>query len=1052
MDPLHPEPELLDHLVVEFGDHGRRAVEFLATAEHLLRRGADSAEPRIAEAITYCLREAMKTIPASQDVGGGGLWRTASRTVADARRRYELARGVPGEDEPGALAALLAAIDDLEAVHAQESVHAQRLIAIMVNRTGAVPIAAGTTPIRAYHALLGELDAAAHGTTTIKEATALWDRCIGILRQLFLPPDIRHAELETLAHIDQPEAADVDRLLSLIAGPNHLRHFLGRLTTPGWLSALGGAGVLDPPSENGPWPVFAAVDNLSRDHASAVAVWLTGMYDLHRGDAVRAWFIARAAVDVGLEGAPLVVRAVRDHISVPAVCSLGVWAAEKLDSRSDLIESLADVLLNAAAAAHTPYVDPLVEKFVNGVNETNAGRRLQLVSWKLAAIGPDEAPRRWMRYERAGSIADWTDERAEDRFSVLIRAFVDTARRASVWLLVDEVLDAADSLPDDLRGRARAWILSIAKDVDLTRVIDELARAIAERDPTGDDLALLDRVTAEADTASYADVWMSQLGPAPGVAEVAQALAAHELPEQWLRAYYWTAVMPEAARGAWVQPVSVIAAAHGKPTRAALEKRQRGEAAWGHSPMTVDDLSAMTPVEASQVISRWRPGSSDWLVSARELGRTLEAVVKASPGPWVEAPLRITTELRHPTYIHHFLRALAEVLKGVDVPIDEVLDVIRLVRAHPWKAEPLGRDNGLDFDLNWREAERASIDVLKALADADLGFAGHEEEVWGLLDAEVRDLTEPSGIVSGAHDPLETAINRRCMRALEAAIALMAYEVRAGAEVRPDALLLLEDCLRVEGQDGAEYRAIVATRLGFLRHIAPTWLDGIASLLFGQEAPAELAQTTADLAIKWSRPNRWLLERFRPLVRDAVAREIDHALEHLLAAMLWQVTGYGVNDNVTFLRQSPALLSNAGETLGRILSHGDADGGHIACAVTFWDAAIGTNDAAALAGFGWMAEIENLDADDWAEHTAKTLTITHGRIDWSHKVAERATELAPSTTTLDIMNHLVRGATDEWDRRGNIERAATLLRTADNLAGTPAHERLRTTLLERGAH
>lgn len=108
-------------------------------------------------------------------------------------------RGVPGEDEQGALNELLATIDDLEIVHAQEGIHERRLITIMVNRTGAVPVASGTSPIRAYQHLLRELDEALHGYTTLDGACALWNRCAAILRQLFLPPDIRHAELESLA-------------------------------------------------------------------------------------------------------------------------------------------------------------------------------------------------------------------------------------------------------------------------------------------------------------------------------------------------------------------------------------------------------------------------------------------------------------------------------------------------------------------------------------------------------------------------------------------------------------------------------------------------------------------------------------------------------------------------------------------------------------------------------------------------------------------------------------------------------------------------------------
>jgi hypothetical protein len=125
--------------VMEFGDHGKRAVEFLQTANQLLEFDWESAPARLPETVTYCLREAMKRIPASQELYGGGLWRTASRLVSDARRRYELVQGVPGEDQQGALDDLLKAIDDLDLVHSQEGIHERRLIAIMVNQPDGRP-------------------------------------------------------------------------------------------------------------------------------------------------------------------------------------------------------------------------------------------------------------------------------------------------------------------------------------------------------------------------------------------------------------------------------------------------------------------------------------------------------------------------------------------------------------------------------------------------------------------------------------------------------------------------------------------------------------------------------------------------------------------------------------------------------------------------------------------------------------------------------------------------------------------------------------------------
>lgn len=1051
MSLLPVEPQLLDHLVVEFGDHGRRAVDFLLTAEGLLNLDPAEGRPRLAETVAYCLREAMKTIPASAEVGGGVLWRSASRAVADARTRYELVRGVPGEDEQGALEEMLAKIDDLELVHLQEGIHERRLIAIIVNRTGALPLAAGTAPIRAYQGLLRDLDEALHAETTAERARQLWNQCAAILRQLFLPPDLRHAELESLASVDSPADEELERLLSLIAGPNHLRHFLSQISSAGWLECLTDTGILDPPAENGPWPVFAAVDRLASGHAPALADWLHRMYDRHSSDATRAWFIASAAVDVGTTAAPVVLRALGDHGAVAAMAPLGVAAVETLDPASEVVETFADLLLNEGSWLSTLYVDPVIERLLSGVDEANVARRLQLLCWKLRSIGNDEPSRRWFSYERAGSIADSHSDGSGDRFTALLEALVDAVQRATAWLSTEHILSIIDSLPEDIRARFRAFVLSLAPTTDIRDLIEEVATAVSQRDPTGDDLPLLDRVVDETEPEQYAALWMQALGSPPTVVEVAQRLSAHTLPSDWLRAFHWASLLPEEAVGAWAGPASVVAGAYGRPGRETLRTRRHGEVLHGRSPITAEELESLSVTEASSRISGWRPDPTEWGVSARQLARTLEVVVKANTEAWLTAPLRVVTDLRHPTYVHHYLQAIAEAIKsGAHPPAGELVDVVGLVQAHPWAAEPLGRDD-FEYDKDWRNAEQAAVDVLKALADKDVGFAARDDEVWAVLETEARNRAEPSAIISGARDPLDSAINRRCTRALDAVLSFMVYDFRSANQVRPEALALLEDSLRLHGSDGAEGRAIVVTRLGFLRHIRPDWVDEVDGLLFGTDAPNGLAQVTADLAIKWSRPSPWLLERHQNLVRNAVTRDVKHALEHLLTAMLWEIPGYSVEDNISLLRRSPTRLSKAGEMLGRLLRHADAEEGHIASAVAFWDAAISTGEPGGLAGFGWLAEVERLDDDTWARRTMETVRMTNGSVDWSHKVAERAASLSPSTIALAIINGLVRGASEEWDRRRNIERAVELLEASVQLASTPEYERLRTTLLERGA-
>jgi hypothetical protein len=423
--------------------------------------------------------------------------------------------------------------------------------------------------------------------------------------------------------------------------------------------------------------------------------------------------------------------------------------------------------------------------------------------------------------------------------------------------------------------------------------------------------------------------------------------------------------------------------------------------------------------------------------------------VKADPTRWATSPLRTAGLLRHPTYIHHYLEGLNGATALDEAPIDELIDLILFVRTHPWEAVPLGQDS-FHFDRDWRASEEASIDLIKSMADSDIGFGGRRDEVWSIMQSEVERQDEPSRIVDGARDPLDAAINRPCTRALEAALSFIGHEYRIHGTVRPEAMDLLSAILRLEGTDGAEHRAILAPRMGFLRHITPQWVDEHRDELFGAAAPNSLGQLTVDLALKWGRPNRWLLEHFPNPVKDAVRRDIDNALDHYLIAILLQVPRYAVKETVDFLR-THNKLSEAGEALGRLLQAEHTNSEHASLAARFWAHALDGETAETLTGFGWFSEVDVMDDNTWTDLTLRTLTATRGRIDWAQKVAERATTQPPSNRTLAILNQLVRGLDDDWDRRLVTELAAQAIGHAGQLADTAEYKRLRTTLLERGA-
>jgi hypothetical protein len=93
--------------------------------------------------------------------------------------------------------------------------------------------------------------------------------------------------------------------------------------------------------------------------------------------------------------------------------------------------------------------------------------------------------------------------------------------------------------------------------------------------------------------------------------------------------------------------VTVMSGVYGQaPDRAAFQRRVGFHAMSASSPISEDDLQAMDPEQAAQWIAGWRPEAGELMSSSRELGRTLEAVVKADPSMWGSSPLRTVALLR----------------------------------------------------------------------------------------------------------------------------------------------------------------------------------------------------------------------------------------------------------------------------------------------------------------------------------------------------------------------------------------------------------------------
>ena len=984
-------------------------------------------------------------------------WRDASRAVVAAKDTYLAARGLAGAGAEEALQALIDRVDEMSATHDRDGLHQQRLIAVMLERTGAAPLESGLRPVKRFDKVLNTANKRLHGEAELVETCDLWDEAVGLLEQLFLPPKARYDELEQLAQETDVGPDQIERALQLLATPEHLQQFLARITVPVWFVELADRGLVEPTSTQGIWPGFRAVEALRATHPKEVLAVLDGLATKHHRDAAACWTIARAAHDLGRIGSDLVLRLAEKHRTSQGLVVLAIDVATAAEPTDELVERVADLALNYdLMGSRGHFVEELVAAFVRGVTPDNAARRTRLLCHKLRHAPAEDLDLRMLSYSNA-PLEETSESRAHEPLPLLLGSLTEALRSAAATLPLDEVLVAVDELPEVLRARVRTWLLATLPEVPREVVVQELLTALRTREATGDDAALFSRLVKMGSVEDCLPEWRNGFGEPPETGELARGLANVTLDRGWLRVRSWSAVLPQEAWGEWLPVLALLRSAFG-PAEDRFHA-PKVEVGWGRSPMTVQDLQALPVAAAAERVAGWRPDADEMLVSARELGRALEEAVAADPVAWAERPLETAAVLHHPTYLAHYLRGLTRSKRLADINVLAMLDVIELVAAHPWQAVPLGRDNQFDYDPDWTAADDEGVAFIKAAAEAEASLGPKTGWAWNLVLSASRCETPNGDSDSSVTDEGQDfasdaaggafgrAINRSCTKALEAVVHLMSQAHRETGAVPSEALDELARVLELSGDNGLQHRAILAPRISFLHRVVPDWTEDHLNLMYGSAAPTGLADATLELTLRWSRPSRWFLETFAGRIISLAASAREQALEQALVAYLWGVPGY---DLMALCQRLAAadLLSDSGEQLGRML-RGDPDPGYIQRGRAFWESALATG-LTKLSGFGWFAEVEGLDDATWLDLTLRTIQQTPGQLDWAHAVAERAVNAMPSEAALGVLNALVRRLSEPWDRRSIGEQAAAALQAAGESADSPNARKLDTTLRERG--
>ena len=738
----------------------------------------------------------------------------------------------------------------------------------------------------------------------------------------------------------------------------------------------------------------------------------------------------------------LMFTIVRDHRQNRTILHWGIRSARQLPASDHRVDDYAEVILNPGSWSQAVAPWALLQRLSEGAAEENAERRIRLLCYKIRSVSPDGFDLWFLQHDAAGSIADSDSTREYERVPALLACLIETVTKSLEWVPLSNLMALIGLMPDGLSERMRAWVLARVPNVNPRVLIDEVTHAISSRSPTGDDLALVDRAGGDCEPSDYTGPWSSSLGEAPTIAEVGHALRDHDIPSDWLRSAEWALLLPPQLAGGWAQPAELLTP--DKRIRERLEHKSP-MATEVPSPLSTQELNASEPEQAARRIASWRPAPGDWPDRSWQLASTVEAAVKQHPARWLSAPIRIVRALREPLYIGSYLQAAAALAPEQDLPLNALLDTIQLIRCHPWPAAQPAEHN------DWRNAETAAIWLIRALAESGCDLGGRSDEVWAILETEATNCPPRPETTNTHTDPLQRAINRSCTQALDAALFLVGNEQKTSAQVRPEATRILDASLHLTGPDGADHRSVLATRLGFLRHVAADWFNANLALLLAADAPDGLGQVTVDQALKWGPPDPWLLENCRQQVRNAADNNVERALYHLMQAMLWELPGYTIDETIHFVRRTGSLMSDAGELLGRMLRHDTAEPHQISIALRFWQAALAAAAASdALLGFGWYSELKTIDTKVWEQMTLQTLTATGGRTNWTHGVATRIASSAPTRTGLAILNELIRGQGDDWDRRHATEQASQLIASAQALQETVEYRNLRNALIERG--
>jgi hypothetical protein len=1009
---------------------GERTTSFLETAAVFLDRALTDPDHgiRLCESACYSVREALDAV--TEDAARGV---TDLDRIRNAYRRYDIAVEQPGVDEGDARRERDADVRRVLESGSEISERRARFESVWQEL-------AGTAPAQhlgdEYQALRKRANSRLHGDATIEHSVLLYDDALRWFELAFTRPTDRLAELVRLASRVPIHTSDVDRVGELLIDAHHQSFFLSQVSSAEWVQLLWEHRMLPLPRANEVWPVLNLVDGFGRSQPVVIADLLARVLDACKTEADPAaslTLIAHAARRLGPAGDDVTLMACKRAGKESGITLYAVDIALEREPSDPVVLQVARYALAETRRSRDAYRTPvLLQRLIDGVTESNAKGRVKMLASKVRHVAEEGYAAAMLE---PAALTLEVDDRAEPLL-LLANGLVRLLHRArDVGVPSRSLLDWLGDPTTALDGRIRCQVLARADDETLDDRISLITARLAERAPTGDDLDLIEAIAAAQGIDLAVPCWRAALGE-PSVADGAAP------PDDWLHVWRWSAVVPAQALDRWKQQIENVNEYLGGSQRTEhLRVREdiTGRMLTGNSPYSEEQLAEIAPLDAAALVAAWRPDDTATmnLTSARELGRTLEEVVKANPVDWAVSAPDIVTTLSEPTYVNHYFAGLRHSADKLEGHTSAVMSAVGLAATHPHAPTEIGPDD--DHESGWSGVDESAVQLIRALANADAALGEEYELAWSLAHAAVEQ--RPAATVpaqdfdptsDGPDDPMGSAINRPYPRALEALFALAAWQYRALGEVRSPLGTVLDELLTLHGQIGLEYRAIIASRRPLLEGIVPDWYAERSELLFGATAPDGLGEQTIDLTIKWAPPTTPFFVNHREAIADAARRQTFNAVRWLLIGMLWEVDGYSPSEILADVRESSQVLAGLGDEIAFLVEPDEISPTQLALGVEVWRGLIALAVDGPPVEVGRWSQVTALDEPTWEELTFQSLELSHGATSWAIEVADRAATAPVTGRALEIFLLLIgSNQGDPWERHHVQSKAIEALRSAE---------------------